>query len=86
MVEESRTDGIVHFVLPSNMQELQESERWAKTIAEPRLVVAVPKAPLGVSTFLLDLSALRKIRAAWPELRDDPVAMKELAARKSLVV
>jgi hypothetical protein len=81
IVEESCTDGMVYFVLPSNVKELQESERWAQTITEPRLVVTVPKAPLGVSTLLLDLSALRKIQATWPELRDDPVAMKELAAR-----
>lgn len=85
IVEESHTDGMVCYLLPANMKELQDSEHWVQTLAESQLVVAVPKTPLGISALLLDLAALRKIPAAWPELRDDPVAMKELAARIDVV-
>lgn len=80
-VDESQADGLAVHVLPGNRRELRELEEWVKGLVEPRLLVVIPKEPLGVVTLVQDLAALRRIYSEWPELQDDPVAMKELAAR-----
>lgn len=80
-IEKSHADGLVLYVLPRNCRELGEAEQWAKSLDESRLLVVLPREPIGVTTIVQDLAALRRIRSEWPELQDDPVAMKELAAR-----
>jgi hypothetical protein len=74
-------DGLVLQVLPSNRQELTAVEQWVKGVDDPRLIIAIPLEPIGIANLVQDLAALRRIRDTWPELHDDPVATKELAAR-----
>ena len=74
-------DAMIIYTLPSNLQELRELTLWAHNISEPRVLIVLPKEPLGISYLVLDLAALRKIQNEWPELQDDDTAIKELAAR-----
>jgi hypothetical protein len=80
-VEESQGDGLVAYLIPSNQRELQELQLWAKDVSEPRLLLVIPQQPLSVASLAQDLASLRLIQREWPELQDDPVAMKGLAGR-----
>ena len=77
----SHADGLVLQVLPSNRQELTAVEQWVKGLDDPQVIVVIPLEPIGVANLVQDLAALRRIGDTWPELHDDPVATKELAAR-----
>ena len=76
-----QSDGWTIYALPNNAQELGELSRWVSSISQPRVLILIPRESVGISYLILDLAALRKIRGDWPELQDDDVAMKELAAR-----
>ncbi len=80
-LEQTRADGLLLYLLPSNRRELGEVETWAQAQTDPHFLTVVPKEPVGVANLVHDLAALRRIRVAWPDLQDDPVAMKELSAR-----
>lgn len=81
MPNQYQSDGIILYAIPCTLQELNALGQWVSNISEPKIAVVVPNEPLGLNYLVLDLAALRKIQRDWPELEDDNIAMKELAAR-----
>lgn len=81
VVANSRLDGMVIYALPNTNDELRRVHQWASSVSEPRVLISIPKESLGLGYLLLDLAALKKVGTDWQELKDDPVAIKELSAR-----
>jgi hypothetical protein len=77
----SVADGLVVYIVPIDQRQLRDVKNFIESISEPRLLVVIPKEPLGIEASAADLASLRRIYNTWPELRDDPVALKELASR-----
>lgn len=76
-----KSDGVIIHAIPNTLQDLNDLKEWANNISNSQLLLVIPREPLGLNNLLLDLAALRKIQKDWPELEEDNVAIKELAAR-----
>lgn len=81
LVEESRADGLIIHGLPANWRDHKDLKDWAKSVNASRVVVCLPGEPVSLENLAQESTAMRRISALWPEILDDPVAVKELAAR-----
>lgn len=76
--------GSLLICLPKKLSEIESFERWAQDIAtqnDGRIIVVIIKKAIRLSELILELNALNDVKENVPELRDDPVARKELRAR-----
>lgn len=78
---EEKSDGILAMTLPGTKQELSAVREHALSLADPRVVVSIPKEPTQLLQFALDLDALKLVAATSTELTGDPVAQGEISAR-----
>jgi len=81
LVEESRADGLMIHGLPANWRDHEDLKDWARSVKATRVVVCLPAEPVSLEDLAQESTAMRRISALWPEILDDPVAVKELAAR-----
>ncbi len=72
-------DGAIVYVLATSPDELARAEVAARRTDHPRVLVALPLAPLPVRRLLEELYALQDLRSDPPFLRDDPRVDQELA-------
>ncbi|MDW8293631.1 MAG: hypothetical protein RML84_11115 [Anaerolineae bacterium] len=80
--------GLVTICLPASHAERQEALAWAQqpSLAQlPNLIVGVAAPNAQLVELVGELRALRWVREHTPELRDDPVARRELRARQATV-
>lgn len=76
--------GLLLVCLPNKLSEIETFEEWATATAtknNPRVIVVIIKKAIRLSELVLELNALNDVKENVPELRDDPVARKELRAR-----
>lgn len=84
LTPQSGASGVLLLCLPNKLSEIEIFENWAQETAthnNPRVVVVVIKKAIRLSELVLELKALHDVKENTPELRDDPVARKELRAR-----
>lgn len=76
-------DGFVLYCLPAAPGDVSRWEEWAvsTTAARADLIVAVTRRIGRLLDVAIELRALHHVRETLPELRDDAVARRELAAR-----
>jgi len=74
-------DGRVVYVLPETSTEAEEACAIAKRLLRPSVILVVPKIPVPYLQTALELVALHRLEASATELRDDPVAQRELNER-----
>ncbi len=78
--------GICFICLPTNLSEINEFINWAKNppiSSKNNIVVGITNKAIRMSELILELSVLNWVKEETSELRDDPVARKELRARIS---
>ncbi len=76
--------GIVLLCLPLNLSEGEDFNRWAEQAAfcgRPDIVIGVAERTSRVTELLYELRCLDWVEKNTPELRDDPVARRELRTR-----
>ena len=76
--------GIVLLCLPLNLSEAEEFNKWAEQTAfrnRPDIVIGVAERTGRVTELLYELRCLDWVEKNTPELRDDPVARRELRTR-----
>lgn len=76
-------DGMVLYCLPATPGEAPTWERWATATTAQRadVLVAVAQRTGRLMDVAIELRALHHVRETLPELREDSVARRELAAR-----
>lgn len=72
-------DGALVYVLATSVDELARAEVWARCTDHPRVLIALPPAPLPVRQLLEELYALHELKSDPIFLRDDPRITRELA-------
>ena len=80
--------GIVLLCLPANHAETEDFTRWAKaSLAEqrPDLVVCIIKRTARMVELMNELRCLHWVKDNTPDLRDDPVARRELRTRVNML-
>ncbi|MEJ5223072.1 MAG: hypothetical protein WHV44_01360 [Anaerolineales bacterium] len=78
--------GKVLLCLPANYAELQEFTAWAQSEAMrayPNIVIGIAERTGRLPELQYELNCLHWVEENTPELRDDPVAKRELRARLS---
>jgi len=78
----SGVDGVIIHTSPATAVEVVELQEWAKSIDDDRVVLTVPDSPSHVSFYINDMAAYKTLKEMNPEIQEDPVALKELAARE----
>ncbi len=78
---QNQCDGVIIYSIPSTVQELDMLKHWVAKISDSRVIIVIPREPLGLHHLALDLSSLRELQQNWPELAEDIVAIKEIAGR-----
>jgi len=78
---QNRCDGVIIYSIPSTVQELDMLKHWVTKISDAKVIIVIPREPLGLHHLTLDLSSLRELPQNWPELAEDIVAIKEIAGR-----
>lgn len=76
--------GIVLLCLPLNFSEAEEFNKWAQQTmlrSRPDIVIGVAERTGRVTELLYELRCLDWVEKNTPELRDDPVARRELRTR-----
>lgn len=76
--------GLVLLCLPLNLTEAVEFNRWAEQAAfcnRPDIVIGVAESTGRVTELLYEMRCLDWVEKNTPELRDDPVARRELRTR-----
>lgn len=80
----SGADGVVILCLPLNAAEFHQCEEWAQAkpiVSRRDVVVAIARRTARFAELMHELRCLHWVRQETPELRDDPVARRELRAR-----
>ncbi|HLY76006.1 MAG TPA: hypothetical protein VKU80_17950, partial [Planctomycetota bacterium] len=82
-VEFDRTppDGRILYALAETHAEAEEACAIAKRLKRRNVLIVVPKAPVPYLQTALELLALHRLGNSASELRDDPVAQRELNER-----
>jgi hypothetical protein len=78
--------GTVFLCLPMNLKEAEEFSKWAEQTSfkrRPDIIIGVAERTGRVAELLYELRCLDWVEKNTPELRDDPVARKELRTRFS---
>ena len=78
--------GLVLLCLPLNLAEAEEFNKWAEQVAfrnRQDIIVGVAERTGRVTELLYELRCLDWVEKNTPELRDDPVARRELRTRFS---
>ncbi len=78
---QNQCDGVIIYSIPSTAQELDMLKHWVTKISDSRVIIVIPREPVGLHHLTLDLSSLRELQQNWPELAEDIVAIKEIAGR-----
>jgi hypothetical protein len=81
-------NGLVLLCLPQNPAETKMFLAWAQDailLMRPNVVVGVAEQTARLHDLLYELLCLRWVRENTPELRDDPVARRELRARLTTI-
>jgi hypothetical protein len=76
--------GIVLLCLPLNLSEAEDFNKWAEQATfrdRPDIVIGVAESTGSVIELLYELRCLDWVEKNTPELRDDPVARRELRTR-----
>lgn len=76
--------GVVLLCLPQHQREEERFAQWARSpelATQERLLVAVPRQSVRLVDLATELQSLRWVHENTPELRDDPVARRELNER-----
>lgn len=74
-------DGRILYVLPGSAAEIEEASRLVKKLRRRNVVVVVPRSPVPYLQAAMELVALHRLETSATELRDDPVAQRELHER-----
>ncbi|MBA3530919.1 MAG: hypothetical protein H0T73_03205, partial [Ardenticatenales bacterium] len=85
---ESGASGLVLLCLSTTESEARELQTWAThpdRATRPDLVIGVTVQTWRLAELLGELRALHWVQEKTPELRDDPVARRELRARQNIV-
>jgi hypothetical protein len=81
-------DGMILCALPASGDHVQAFLHWGQAAGfhgRPELVVVVPAEVGSLREYAAELAAIAWVEEHTPELRDDRVARRELAERRSLV-
>jgi hypothetical protein len=81
-------NGKVVLCLPRNYAEIEEFSEWAKSKAvrqHSNVVVGIAERIGRLTDLLYELRCLHWVRENTPELRDDPVAQRELRTRLTAI-
>ena len=76
--------GIVLLALPSSPAEFKDFEAWASSemfTINPFVLIGIAGGSIHLAELALELRALNWVGEKTPDLRDDPVARRELRAR-----
>lgn len=76
--------GILFLCLPKKLSEIDEFSNWAKSeliATRADIIVGVTNKAIRMSELILELAVLNWVKEETSELRDDPVARKELRSR-----
>ena len=79
-------NGIIFLCLPANIAEINSFQQWAREgqVAElQNVLVGIASRTARLTELLQDMRCLYWVKENTPELRDDPVARRELRARIS---
>lgn len=79
-------NGICFICLPSKLAEIDEFIDWAKNpplSTKKNVIIGITNKTFRMSELILELAVLNWVKEETSELRDDPVARKELRARIS---
>ena len=76
--------GILFLCLPKKLSEIDEFITWAKSdliSSKANIIVGVTNKAVRMAELILELAVLNWVKEETSELRDDPVARKELRTR-----
>lgn len=78
--------GVVLLCLPTTLAEIEQFAQWAYTLSEHRnLVIGIAGRAIRLRELAQELRGLHWVRENTPELRDDPVARRELRSRLAAI-
>lgn len=86
LLPEAPANGVVLLCLPGTLGEIEQFTQWAKSLPEQEnLLIGIAGRAIRLRELAQELRGLHWVRDNTPELRDDPVARRELRSRLAAI-